>query len=53
MFNRKQDVPKVDNFGPFLGPIYSQETQNTVKNQSFFQKLHPYDYQLTQVAGPK
>ena len=55
MFNRKQDVHKVDGFGPFLGPIYPPpppwETQNIAKNQNFFQKLHHSDYQIIQVPG--
>ena len=53
MFKRKQDVPKVDDFDPFLGPIYPQKTQNIAKNQNFFQNLHPYDYKITQVPGPR
>ena len=32
---RKQDVPKVDGFGPFLGLIYPWKTQNIAKKQSF------------------
>ena len=52
MFNQKQDAPKVDDFGPLSGPIYLQKTQNIAKNQ-IFQKLHPYDYQLTQVPDPR
>ena len=52
MFNQKRDVLKVDGFGPFLGPIYPQKTQNIAKNQNFFQKLYPYDYQITQVPDP-
>ena len=27
--------------------------QNIAKNQNFFQKLNPYDYQITQVPGPR
>ena len=46
MFKRKRDVHKVDSFGPFLRPIYPQKTQNIAKNQKFFHKLHPYDYQI-------
>ena len=53
MFKQKQDIPKADGFGPFLGPIFSQKTQNIAKNQNFSQKLHPYDYQITQVPGPR
>ena len=53
MFNWKLDVPKVDGFGSFLGPIYPQKTHNIAKNQIFFQKLNPYDYQITQVPGPR
>ena len=52
MFKRKRNVTKVNGFGPFLGPIYPQKTQNTVKNQNFFQKLNSYNYQITQVPGP-
>ena len=47
----KRDVLKIDGFGPFLGP--TQKTQNITKNQSFFQKLYSYDYQITQVPGPR
>ena len=53
MFKQKQDVPKVDDFGPFLDPIYPQKTQNIAKKQIFFQNLHPYDYQITQVPGSR
>ena len=53
MFKWKRDVPKVDGFGPFLGPISPQKTQNIPKKQNFIQKLHPYDYQITQVPGPR
>ena len=53
MFKRKQDVPKVDGFDPFLKPIYPQKMQNIAKNQIFFQRLHAYDYQITQVPGPR
>ena len=53
MFKRKQEVPKVDGFGPFLGPISPQKTENIVKNQKPFQKLHTYDHQVTQVSGPR
>ena len=49
MFKGKWDVPKIDGFGPFLGPIYSQKTQNIPKNQNFFQKLNPHVYQIIQV----
>ena len=51
MFNRKQNRHKVAGFGLFLGLIYPQKTQKFAKNQIFFQKLHPYDYQITQVPG--
>ena len=53
MFKRKQDVPKIDGFGPVLGPIYFQKTQNIAKNQNPFQKLHPYGYHITEVPGPR
>ena len=53
MFKQKQDVPKVDGFGPFLDPISPQKTKNIAKNQNFFQNLNPYDYKITQVAGPR
>ena len=52
MFKQKQDVAKVDDFGPFLDPIYPQKTQNIAKDQNFFQKLHPFDYQITQAPVP-
>ena len=32
---RKQDVPKVDGFGPFLGLIYPWEPKVLPKKQSF------------------
>ena len=35
-FYLKQDVPKVYNFVPFLGPIYPRKTKNIAKNQNFF-----------------
>ena len=50
---RKQDVPKVDGFGPFLGLIYPWKTQNIAKKTKFFQKLNPYDYKITQVPSPR
>ena len=53
MFKRKRDVPKVDGFSPFLGQISPQKNQNIAKNQIFFQKLHPYGYQITQILGPR
>ena len=53
MFKRKQDVPKVHGFGLFWDPISPQKTENICKKQNFFQKLHPYDYQIKQVLGPK
>ena len=53
MFKRKRDVPKNDAFDPFSGSISPQKIQNIAKNQNFFQKLHPYDYQVTQVSGPR
>ena len=53
MFKWKQDVHKVDGFGPFLGPISPQKTLNIAKNQKYFQKLYPYDYQITQVPGTR
>ena len=28
-------MPEVYSFGPFLGPIYLQKTQNFVKNENF------------------
>ena len=52
VFKRKWNVPKFDGFGPFLDPIYPQKTQNIATNQNFFQKLHPYDYQIAQVLAP-
>ena len=51
MFKQKQDVPKVDDFGLFLGPIVPEKTQNIAENQNFSQELHPYEYQITQVTG--
>ena len=53
MFKQKQDVPKVDDFGPVLDPIYPQKTQNIAEDQNFFHNLHPFDYQMTQVPGPR
>ena len=50
---QKQDVPKVDDFGLFLDLIYPHKTQNIAKNENFFQKLYPFDYQITQVAYPR
>ena len=35
MLKQKQDVPKVDGFGPFLGLISPQKTQNIAKTQTF------------------
>ena len=52
MFKRKRDVPKAEGFSPFLGPIFPPKNQNIAKNQNFFQKLHPYDYQITQSQVP-
>ena len=49
---RKQDVPKVDGFGPFLGLIYPWKTQNIGKKTTFSQKLHPYEYKIIQVPRP-
>ena len=48
VFKRKRDVPKVDGFGLFLGPVYLQKIQNIANNQIFSQNLHLYDYQITQ-----
>ena len=56
MFQQKQDVPKVDDFRQFLDPIYPQKTQNIAKKKKkkiVFQNLHLYDYQITQVPGPR
>ena len=38
LFKQKQDVPKVDGFGP----MFTQKTQNIAKNQN-------NDYQITPV----
>ena len=50
---RKQDVPRVDGFGSFLGLIYPWKTENIAKKTKFSQKLHPYDYKITQVPSPR
>ena len=52
MFKQKRDVPKVDGFGPFLGPIFPPKTQNIAKIQIFSQKLHPYDYHINKSQVP-
>ena len=52
MFKSKQDLPKDDDFGPFLDPIFPQKTQNIDKNQNFFQKLYSYDYQIARAQPP-
>ena len=35
VFKQKWGAPKVDGFGPFLGPIYHWKTQNIAKKQNF------------------
>ena len=34
MFKQKRDAPKVDGFGPILGPIYPWKNKNIVKKQN-------------------